>query len=124
MIAQELAIYRDASKLLELAMKVQAQVPRSYRLAVGQRIAEECSHIVVLIARANRAMGAARADRVGELIERLEAATLMLKIGHDLRVISRNAWASSIELTSSIGKQAQGWLNHTRNSLLQTAPAA
>lgn len=121
-IAQNLDIYKAADKLLELSLKVQAQVPRAYRVAVGQRISNECADILLSVARANAARGDSRLKRIEELKEHLEAATVLLRAGHNLRIIPRVVWAESIELTDSVGKQASGWLKSTRNNV--AAPAA
>lgn len=39
-LAQDLDIYKAADQLLALSLQVQAQVPRNYRVAVGQRISK------------------------------------------------------------------------------------
>ena len=57
------------------------------------------------------------------LLERLEAATALLRASHGLRLISTKVWAESIELTDSVGKQAGGWLKSARNTF-SAAPAA
>lgn len=121
-LAQNLDIYKSADKLLELSLKVQAQVPRAYRVAVGQRISNECADILLSVARANAARGDSRLKRIEELKEHLEAATVLLRAGHNLRIIPRGVWAESIELTDSVGKQASGWLKATRTQ--SAAPAA
>lgn len=121
-LAQDLQIYKAADQLLALALQVQAQVPRAYRVAVGQRISNECADILLIVARANAARGESRLAHIAQLLERLEAATVLLRASHGLKLISPKAWAASIELTDSIGKQAQGWLKATRS--LSAAPAA
>ena len=40
-LAKDLEIYKAADQLLALSLKLQVQVPRPYRLAVGQRITNE-----------------------------------------------------------------------------------
>lgn len=122
-LAKDLDIYRSADALLALALQVQAQVPRAYRVAVGQRISNECADILLTVARANAARGAAREAQIARLLEHLEAATVLLRASHGLRIISLKVWAASIELTDSIGKQAHGWLKATARSL-SAAPAA
>ena len=54
-LAKDLEIYRSADALLALSLQVQAQVPRAYRVAVGQRISNECADILLTVARANAA---------------------------------------------------------------------
>lgn len=122
-LAKDLEIYRAADALLTLALKVQAQVPRAYRVAVGQRISNECADVLMTVARANAARGAAREAQIARLLEHLEAATVLLRASHSLRLIPLKVWAASIELTDSIGKQAHGWLKATARPL-SAAPAA
>ena len=122
-LAQDIQIYKAASDLLTLALQVQAQVPRAYRVAVGQRISNECADIVLTVARANVARGDSREHEIGKLLEHLEATTLLLRISHNLRLISSKVWAQSVELTDSVGKQAHGWLKSTARNL-SAAPAA
>ena len=86
------------------------------------RISNECADILLTVARANAARGPSRKQHIGTLLERLEAATALLRASHGLRLISTKVWAESIELTDSVGKQAQGWLKSARN--FSAAPAA
>jgi hypothetical protein len=121
-LAQDLEIYKAADQLLALSLQLQVQVPRAYRQAVGLRISNECAEILLTVARANAARGASREAHIATLLERLEAATALLRASHGLRLISTKVWANSIELTDSVGKQAQGWLKSARN--FSAAPAA
>lgn len=122
-LAKDLDIYKAADALLALSLTVQAQVPRAYRVAVGQRISNECADILLTVARANAARGAAREQHIARLLEHLEAATVLLRASHNLRIIPHKVWSASIELTDSVGKQAHGWLKATARSL-SAAPAA
>ena len=121
-LAKDLEIYRAASALLKFALAVQAQVPRAYRVAVGQRIANECADILLLVARANVARGSSRQAQIESLLERLEAATVLLRAAHELRIISTGKWAQSIELTGSVSKQASGWLKATQRGTDEALP--
>lgn len=123
-LSKDLEIYKAADALLAFALRVQTQVPRAYRVAVGQKVCNECVEILLSVARANAARGPSREQHIATLLEQLEGITALLRASHNsaLRVISTKAWAESIELTDSIGKQAQGWLKSARN--LSAAPAA
>jgi hypothetical protein len=114
-LAKDLEIYKAADQLLALSLQVQAQVPRAYRVAVGQRISNECADILLTVARANAARGASREGHITQLLERLEAAIVLLRAAHGIKIIPTKVWAASIELTDSIGKQAHGWLKSARN---------
>lgn len=69
-LAQDLEIYKAADQLLALALQVQAQVPRAYRVAVGQRISNECAEVLLTIARANAARGQAVAGDLSKIYHR------------------------------------------------------
>jgi hypothetical protein len=131
-LAKDLEIYKAADSLLAFALKFQLQVPRAYRVAVGQRISEQSVEILLLVARANAARGEAREFHIAKLLEQLEAITALLRAAHSSyqraqnntvqRLISTKAWAESIELTDSIAKQAHGWLKSARNAIASSTP--
>lgn len=123
-LAKDLEIYKAADALLALSLRLQTQVPRAYRVAVGQKISNEGVEILLCVARANAARGERRLEQIAILLERLEAATALLRASHALRLISTRVWADSIELTDSVGKQANGWLKSARNTTFFAAPAA
>ena len=82
-------------------------MPRDFKVSIGGKLRDECVEIVVLIFRANVARD--KAGHIGTLIERLQVAELLLRLSRDKRLISTRQYARSIELTTSIGKQAGGW---------------
>lgn len=110
----DLAIYKQGTALLSLALDVQTQIPRVFRNALGAKITGECVELLVLIARANAARGTDRAVHIAALLERLEVTTFLLRVSHDKRLIAHKLWASSIELTTGIGNQAGGWLKSAK----------
>lgn len=81
-LAKDLEIYKAADGLLAFALKFQLQVPRAYRVAVGQRISEQSVEILLLVARANAARGEARELHIAKLLEQLEAITALLRAAH------------------------------------------
>jgi hypothetical protein len=114
----DLQIHKVGVQLLSLAADVQAAVPRSFR-NYGHRISDECTELLVQIARANAAMGRGKVPHIEQLLERLEVVAVLLRIAHAKRLISQQMWASSMQLTGSIGRQAGGWLKAAHR-----APAA
>lgn len=116
-LATSLEIYKQSSALLSLAVDVQANIPRAFRASMGTRIADECVDLLVLIGRANAARIADdRAMHIARLLEHLEVAVLLLRVAHDKKLISTKLWSTSITLTDSVGKQANGWLKHARTT--------
>lgn len=121
-LPQDLEIYKAADALLALSLSLQAQIPRAFRQAVGQRISNECAEILLTVARANAARGASREAHIAKLLEHLEGAIVFLRASHSLKLISHKVWAASIDLTDSVGKQAHGWLKSARNAISGPPP--
>lgn len=118
-----LPIYKLAYDLLGLAADITRNMPRDFKQTLGRKIHEECVEMLVLIARANAASASSdRQGHIGKLLESLHVATLMLRLSHDKRYISRSQYANAVQLTDTIGRQAGGWRKFTGNNA--TVPAA
>jgi hypothetical protein len=102
-----LPIYKVAYDLLDVVTDLVKNMPRDFKSSIGGKISQECVEIVVLIFRANCARD--KAPHLGDLIERLQVAELLLRLSRDKRLISTGQYAKAIELTNSVGKQAGGW---------------
>jgi hypothetical protein len=103
----QLPIYSVAYNLLDIVTDLVKNMPRSFKQSIGGKISQECVEIVVLIFRANCARD--KAPHLGDLIERLQVAELLLRLSRDKRLISTTQYAKAVELTNSVGKQAGGW---------------
>lgn len=109
-----LPIYKVAYDLLSAATDVTGSMPRDYKASLGNVIREECIEIVILIARANVARD--KVPHIDALLERLQVAELLLRLSRDKRLISTGQYAKVVELTTSVGKQANGWRKHSAAS--------
>lgn len=103
----QLPIYKVAYDLLDVATSLVKNMQRDFKRSIGDKITTECIEITVLIFRANVAQE--KAPHLLELIERLQVVELMIRLAKDKRLISSQGYANAIELTTSIGKQANGW---------------
>jgi len=112
-----LPIFKVAYNLLSLAIDVTRNIPRDIKQSLASRISDECCQLLVLIARANAARD--KSPHLTEIIERAETIDFLMRVLKDKRFISVKQHASAIELTASIGKQANGWRKKSA-----TAPAA
>lgn len=101
-LTNQLPIYKVAYDLLDSVTDSVRSMPRDFKQSIGGKISAECVEIVVLIFRANCARD--KASHLGELIERLQVAELLLRLSRDKRLISTAQYAKAIELTNSIGK--------------------
>lgn len=103
----QLPIYKVAYDLLDIVTDLVKNMPRDFKQSIGGKISAECVEIVVLIFRANCARD--KPPHLGDLIERLQVAELLLRLARDKRLIATSGYAKAIELTQSVGKQANGW---------------
>ena len=115
----ELPIHRTGRRLLALAVKVQVQMPRSVKRILGDQIMQQCVDMLALMALANASKPAQRAAYIETLLTTKNATADLLHVCFDMRYLSPELWAGSIELLGSIGKQGGGWLKSANK-----APAA
>ncbi len=106
-IHSNLPIYKAAYTLLDVVTEMTRNMRRDFKRSIGEKIASECTEITILVFRANVAHD--KSPHLVALIERIEVINLMLRLAQDKRLISRPAYAAAVELTTSIGKQANGW---------------
>lgn len=103
----DLQIYKTVFELLKLVAVFCKHMNRDYRQILGGELRDHCLKITILILRANVAQE--KAPYLMEIIERKETAELLIRLMCDLVLISREQYAAAIELTASIGKQANAW---------------
>ena len=102
-----LPIYKVSYDLLDVITDLSKNMPRDFKASIGGKLRDECVDIVTLIFRANCARE--KTAHLDGLIERLQVSELLLRLSRDKRLISPGQYAKAIELTNSIGKQANGW---------------
>ena len=105
-----LPIYKVAYDLFDITVDLAKNMPREFKVQIGGKMRDESIEILTLIFRANVARD--KSAHIGSLIERLQVAELLLRLSCDKRLISIKQYASAIEKTTSIGKQAGGWRRH------------
>ncbi|ENH6342572.1 four helix bundle protein [Burkholderia vietnamiensis] len=113
----QLPIYRAAEDLLDVVTDVVTNMQRDFKRSIGEKINFECIEIIVLVYRANVAGN--KSPHLTELIERLQVINLLLRLGFNKRRVHKNSYARAIELTTSIGKQANAWRKSANNRPLQ-----
>jgi hypothetical protein len=110
----QLPIYKVAYDLLSVATDYVQNMPRPFKAAIGGRVRDLCVDLVLLIFKANCARD--KVPHLDTLLERLEELNLLLRLCRDKRFISTGQYAKAIELTASVGKQANGWRKHNASS--------
>lgn len=112
----DLPIHKVAFDLLSLATDVTRNIPRDLKTGLGAKVRDECIEVMVLIARANAARE--KHLHLASLVERVQVIEFLLRLFKEKRFISVKQHAAAIQLTASIGKQANAWKRYTA-----TAPA-
>ena len=103
----KLPIYKVTYDLLKLVAAFVRNMPRDFKSDLGTELRRECVAVVLLIYRANSAED--KVPHLRKILERLEVVQIMLRLFQDLKLISQPQYAQAVELTNSIGKQANGW---------------
>lgn len=88
-------------------MTITKEFSREYKFTLGQKIKDEVIELVILIYRANSAEN--KTEHIEAMLERLQVVELLLRLCHDMRLIPMKDYAAIVEMTESLGKQAQGW---------------
>jgi len=112
----ELSIYNAAMGLLHMATNLTRNIPRDLKQSLGKRVIDECIDVLMLIARANSSRD--KRPHLEQLVEKVQVVEFMMRLFKDNRFISVPQHANAIEVTTSIGKQANAWKRST-----PTAPA-
>ena len=104
---EHLPIYKQSYELLQQAVQVTKDFPREFKFTVGQRLRDEILELLVLIYRAN-----SQKDKVlviTAILESLLVIELLIRLCHDMRILSKKHYAALVLLTESLARQAEGW---------------
>ncbi len=104
---QHLPIYRLTYELLQQIVKQTKDFPREYKFTLGQQMKNEVIELVVLIYRANSALD--KSEPISALLERVQVVELLTRLCKDMRILPTKGYATLVEMTESISKQAHGW---------------
>ena len=105
---QHLPIYKLTYDLLVRVMTATKDFPREYKYTLGQKMKDEIIELVVLIYRANSAVD--KAQHIAVIVERVQVIQLMMRLAHDMKILTRRNYAALAKMTDSLARQAQGWL--------------
>lgn len=112
---KDLPIYKVTYDLAIHIAEVTRHMSRDFKSSLGGEMRKEAIGLCLLIYRANSARN--KVPHLDELLERVQVVELTLRLAHDMRLISVKQYASAIELTDKIGKQANGWRKQSANNL-------
>ncbi|NOT79324.1 MAG: four helix bundle protein [Bacteriovoracaceae bacterium] len=111
---KHLPIYRLTYELLQRIVVATKDYPREFKFTLGQKMKDESIELIVLIYRANSSDD--KKSHIDAILERLQVVELLVRLSHDMRILPTKSYASIVEMTESLSKQASGW----RKSTLKT----
>ena len=103
----DLSVYKTTYELLGLVPDLVKNMPRDFKRNMGTRLLDECVDLTVDIFQANCAED--KRPYLRALIQRQQVIELLLRLSRDRRLIATSHYGRAIKLTTSIGKQVNGW---------------
>ncbi len=104
---EHLPIYKLTYDLLIRTMTATKDFPREYKYTLGQKMKDEIIELVVLIYKANSA--ADKEQHISMILERVQVVQLLMRLSHDMKILTRKHYAAIAEMTEALARQAQGW---------------
>ncbi len=101
-------IYRAVELLGEHLLRTIAHMRRDVKTILGEALLYEATAMADLVRQANMARDAAKVPFLDELASRLARVQYLLRIANGSQFLSHSAYARSIPLTESIGRQTHG----------------
>ena len=102
----------DEDNLKFYELRKTKDFPRDFKYSLGDKIRTECIELVVFIYKANSSVN--RQQFLAQILERIQAIELMLRLSKDLRLINVDSFSETVVLTDSLARQTQGWLKHSK----------
>lgn len=97
---------------MQLVTQKTKHFPRDFKYSLGDKIRNECIELVIFIYKAN-SMKVKRVEYLQQILDRVQVIELMLRVSKDLRLLNVASFSEIVLLTDSLGRQTQGWINHT-----------
>ncbi len=108
-LSEELPIYKDTYKLIQLIFQYTKEFSREYKYTLGQDMKRDSIKLVRSIYRANR--NTDKRQYLEEFLDNFEILKLEVRLCADLKLISIRSLAELSKMLEIIGKQATAWKN-------------
>ena len=106
-LSEELPLYRDTLKLLNLTWEKTKSYPKYYRYTLGERMVNINLDMLSLIYKAN-----SNYDKIPiltEFLNKYRMITMLFRVCVEQHVINERQYANVALLLQKIGKQATSW---------------
>jgi hypothetical protein len=102
-----LPIYKVSYDLIGVVVEAAKHMPRDVKRLLGEKLRDESIELALLIYDANVATD--KKTPLSQLLRRAQTIEILLRVSRDKQYISTKAYATAVQLTDQIGKQANGW---------------
>lgn len=109
-----LPIYKKAYDLALFTHRFAAVLPREHRYTFGAKLKESGIELLLLIIRANSKID--KKEDLEKASEKLEEIKILVRLGHDLKIIGLKKYEESARIFEEIGKQLGGWIKSQNKS--------
>lgn len=104
-------IYLAVDKLGAYLLRAIANLQKGMKSILGEALLYEATEMAELVRRANIARGPDKLPFLDEVLGRLEKVQYMLRNANAAELLPHKTYGASIEITESIGRQANGLKN-------------
>lgn len=103
----ELPIFKTSYDLLIYVFQVTKTFPKEYKYTLGEKMKTELLNLIIAIFHANKSTD--KLLLLDQVQTHIETIRIVLRITHDLKIITTKQFAHISLLIESVSKQIAGW---------------
>ena len=104
-----LPIYKTTYNLLLRLTQLTVKFEQNYKHTLGEKIRKDTLDLLALVYKANSSK-TERTTYIQQFLDSLQVLEFQLRLSKDLRQLNVAQFAEIVEMSDSLGRQAQGWL--------------
>ena len=112
---ETLPIYASCYDFLIRILHVITHFPKEYKYTLGERIQNTAIEMVISIYRVNTLKY--KSQNLKILLNQVQMMYLLLRISHDIKILSTEKYASLVQTVDDISRQSHGWLKSTEKTV-------
>lgn len=110
-LSEDLPLYRDTYRLLNLLIPLTQGFPRFFRYGLGSRMVELNLDMLSLIYKANSSYE--KVAVITEFLDKYRMLQMLFRVCVEQRVITERQYAGFALVMEKIGKQGTGWKQYS-----------
>lgn len=103
----ELPIFKASYDLLIYVFQITKHFPKEYKYTLGEKVKTLLLDLILAVFHANKAHN--KIVFLDQVQTHIETIKILLRISHDLKIISTEKFAHASLLLESVSKQVTGW---------------